>query len=846
MRFYTPASTNFRFYTSTTNTCTISSAGVLNVSGNLQEAGTSLTSKYLQLSGGTLTNSLTISTGSLNITNATGILSMGSKFLTNIINLYSTTYGIGVPSATEMRFYTPASTNFRFYTSTTNTATISSAGNITATSFTGSGASLTNIPYSSLTGAPTVYTQSQIDTFLSAKQATLTAATNLLGIGSAITALDYDKITINKPSVFPADLSTVYTKTAADTRYLQLIGGTLTGDLQISKTNPFLTINSALEDQAATIYLCTPFTPSHAFKTAIISQGINSWGRSKLHFCLNNVENNSENATISHSRMVIYPSGNIGIGTTDPLTNKLYVNGTSYINGDLTLNSTNLNFQLGGTTGNNIAIPSSAGFFSTSAAANDMVIRSTNNLHLLSGIGNSAITIKATTNNIGIGTNNPINILQVGAGGRLRIANTNSDYTLIGCQDADTDTNTRIVLSGNTRTGALGFIDYNATSTGHHIFNTTNARTERLRITSGGGIAIGTTDPLTYKLNVNGTSYFNDALTIASAANPKYLYASGLRIAGTDGNTLYNDVYPIGISALNTISLITGTSLANYATRLKIATNGNIGIATEPSAYNLHINGTTKIDSSLNVGALTTAGNVNLTGTWAFNCYGPAMFDYDLSCRLLTTSQQNPHDYVGITSETSAGSTGVYTLRTILNSFTGFHRSFTNDELFDENDPQLFKDTYEGRIVISTGRIATQSGNQKDGYEIKYDKDGIYTEDAHPLIELSRTKKDKRVFGVLGRSNRNNSNEKRMIINGLGEGALWVCNSNGNIENGDYITSSDHLGFGEKQDDDILHNYSVAKALMNCDFQLDSPLYQSIELSNGFRVAFIACSYHCS
>ncbi len=40
------------------------------------------------------------------------------------------------------------------------------------------------------------------------------------------------------------------------------------------------------------------------------------------------------------------------------------------------------------------------------------------------------------------------------------------------------------------------------------------------------------------------------------------------------------------------------------------------------------------------------------------------------------------------------------------------------------------------------------------------------------------------------------------------------CNSNGNIENGDYITSSDYLGYGEQQDDDLLHNYTVAKAII--------------------------------
>jgi hypothetical protein len=50
-----------------------------------------------------------------------------------------------------------------------------------------------------------------------------------------------------------------------------------------------------------------------------------------------------------------------------------------------------------------------------------------------------------------------------------------------------------------------------------------------------------------------------------------------------------------------------------------------------------------------------------------------------------------------------------------------------------------------------------------------------------------------------------------------------VINSDGNIENGDYITSSDHLGCKEKQDDDLLHYYTVAKATMDCNFELDSP-----------------------
>ena len=155
-----------------------------------------------------------------------------------------------------------------------------------------------------------------------------------------------------------------------------------------------------------------------------------------------------------------------------------------------------------------------------------------------------------------------------------------------------------------------------------------------------------------------------------------------------------------------------------------------------------------------------------------------------------------------------------------------------------------------GRIVVSTGTIKTHSSKTKtDGdteWEIKTGKEAIIIEDAHPTIKLSRKKKDKKVFGVLGNSKRNNSRPERLIINSVGEGGIWVCNSNGNIENGDYITSSDYLGYGEKQDEIFLCNYTVAKATMDCSFELDSPLYNCIELDDtNIRIAFIACTYHC-
>jgi hypothetical protein len=136
-------------------------------------------------------------------------------------------------------------------TTTTLTNKLNVNGTISATSFSGNGAALTNLTYANIDGKPTnfqadwnstiinkpatfpatmttIYTKTETDNLLNAKQATLTAATNLLGIGSSISALDYTKITIgkptnfqadwtstiiNKPSTFPADMTTIYTKT---------------------------------------------------------------------------------------------------------------------------------------------------------------------------------------------------------------------------------------------------------------------------------------------------------------------------------------------------------------------------------------------------------------------------------------------------------------------------------------------------------------------------------------------------------------------------------------------------------------------------------------------------------
>jgi hypothetical protein len=85
-----------------------------------------------------------------------------------------------------------------------------------------------------------------------------------------------------------------------------------------------------------------------------------------------------------------------------------------------------------------------------------------------------------------------------------------------------------------------------------------------------------------------------------------------------------------------------------------------------------------------------------------------------------------------------------------------------------------------------------------------------------------------------------------MIVNSVGEGGIWVVNTIGNIENGDYLQTSNELGNAEKQDDDILHNFTIGKATIDRNFELNSDKYEIIILENRVLAAFIACTYHCA
>ena len=72
-----------------------------------------------------------------------------------------------------------------------------------------------------------------------------------------------------------------------------------------------------------------------------------------------------------------------------------------------------------------------------------------------------------------------------------------------------------------------------------------------------------------------------------------------------------------------------------------------------------------------------------------------------------------------------------------------------------------------------------------------------------------------------------------MYVNAIGEGCVNVCGRNGDIHRGDLIVTSDMPGKGMRQDDNVIHNYTVARAR------------EAISFNSPDEVKSCACIYLC-
>ena len=200
------------------------------------------------------------------------------------------------------------------------------------------------------------------------------------------------------------------------------------------------------------------------------------------------------------------------------------------------------------------------------------------------------------------------------------------------------------------------------------------------------------------------------------------------------------------------------------------AFGGNVGVGLTAPSRKLHVKGDVLFSN----------------GTVSYSTHNASSTTYEVGVSQIRKSSDHHRWYTGnqLTELMNLDINGNLTITGSYTPFTGSHTAITSN---------IFED---GSILISIGT----------------EKKSII--DTSFYVENSTISRDKRVVGVAFTP----SGDSNVNIVSLGEGQMCVCDENGDIENGDYICSSNVIGYGMKQGDDLLHNYTVAKATENCLF----------------------------
>jgi hypothetical protein len=208
----------------------------------------------------------------------------------------------------------------------------------------------------------------------------------------------------------------------------------------------------------------------------------------------------------ANPKMAIDVAGNVGIGTTSP-TEKLMVSG-----GSLRVFNSNNPYVVVSTSFNQgiFGVATGAGSWSTSAAANDVILKSDSSKVILqSGAGAAGIVID-TANNVGIGTSAPVGKFAISETTGT-VASSNAGSIVLDHENTG-GANSIVFRSKNNRGGDFGYIQYqDDTSVGSAgesaklVLGTSNDADDSIILAPSGRVGIGTFNPAA-PLHVAGSS----------------------------------------------------------------------------------------------------------------------------------------------------------------------------------------------------------------------------------------------------------------------------------------------------------------------------------------------------
>jgi hypothetical protein len=360
------------------------------------------------------------------------------------------------------------------------------------------------------------------------------------------------------------------------------------------------------------------------------------------------------------------------------------------------------------------------------------------------------------------------------------------------------------------------------------------ARFEQVRV--GSDVNITHTEPTNPRsvLHLSGDELFQNTVVIDCTATDSWNgnYGGGImfrqgwysalptQMVSTGGiygvKTVGNGNYGGGLA------FYTNNYGGSYTEKMRIKHDGNVGI------------GVTNPVAALDFGSSIRNRIINL---WGSDTGGDSSTSYygfginDGTLRYNVDFSTSVHKFYGGSTEFGY----VNNATGFVNSFTGQHKSFPHESLFGKTSDDLC-----GLIVSASGEyISINDKVPQKG------QGAIQVSEAIPTVKLSTSEKDKKVFGVISdvedvetsqRHDRYGAfvstfekepGDSRIYVNSIGEGAMWVTDINGPLESGDYITTSNVAGYGQRQESEFLANYTVAKITMDCDF---NPVTQPIQI----------------